>query len=525
MAVYALDSYTYDSSIKEENFVLHSLENPVLVGGQETQYIMDTNFIYGFKTPEQARLGSLFKPIGLPKSSLNFFLSAPLIKPLELSGQWKASIWVNSTAYKPVGFTVELLEISSSGSVIYTTGQQSPIVISSIGEHLDVQVTNYVLVSPINHVFQEGSAIEVRVEVNAGSSSETRIWFDAPMYPSKVILPCMDYARPVSMKTYNWEGIGTDAFDIDAASDKRIVEISANVTDPFGGYDIASVKLDIFYNNTQRVAGPMTMTFVDFEIGQRLYAINWTYPSNMLRGNYSAVISVVDNNGVYFEKLNGNPDPFIESATHPFVLGPIVYYNPRITIRDADGEPVPEAQVFVSYPNVARDELPLLTDMNGTIVLTKIVPANYSLTVVWKNSVVAHSGIYVDSDGPFNVIANVYSLTVTVVDNGDKPVSEAYVFAYRDRLGYGFGATDEEGAVVFKVPSGIYDLETHFSSTYLLSHVSSNFTKPDLSIGESTQITLKLNDYPPPLWTTIGFMVVLTGAVLLVVILMIIRRN
>jgi hypothetical protein len=245
----------------------------------------------------------------------------------------------------------------------------------------------------------------------------------------------------------------------------------------------------------------------------------------MLRGNYSAVISVVDNNGVYFEKLNGNPDPFIEEATHLFSLGPIVYYNPLITIRDSDGDPVPEAQVFVSYSNVARDELPLLTDMNGTIVLSKVVPANYTLTVIWKNSVVAHSGIYVDSDGPFNVTAAVYSLIVTVVDNGDKPVSEAYVFAYRDRLGYGFGATDEGGVVEFKVPSGTYDLETHFSSTYLLSHVSSNSTKPDLSIGESTQVTLKLNDYPPPLWTTIGFLVVLTGAILLVVILMIIKRN
>ncbi len=420
---------------------------------------------------------------------------------------------------------VEIKEISSTGTILYETGQQSPTVISSIGEHLDVQVTNFVLVAPITHTFQNGSTIQATIEINAGSSSENRVWFDSPLYPSKVILPSTDYARPVNIKTYATDGTLTDIFDIDAPTDKRTITISANITDPYGAYDIASAQATILYNATQHIAGPITMALTQPGTTTQLYSAAWTIPANALPGNYTAVVTVKDNNGIYHSQQTGSPEPYTEQGTHTFQIGPITYLNPTIQINDDTGDPLPDAQVLVTYPNGARDELPRHTTFNGTLTLTRVIPADYTLTILWKNSLVAHTTLKIESDGPYNVTTKVYSLNVTVNDNAAKPVTGAYVFAYRDGLGYGFDVTHANGGVELKVPEGTYDLETTYATTYLLSSVTASANKPDVLIQNSTTITLTLTDYPPPIWTTLGFILVALGAVFFFIILLIIRRN
>lgn len=359
------------------DFILHALEEPAVVGGQETKYIMDTTHEYSFLTLEQARSGSLIKPIGLPKITLNFFLSPILTSPVTLNGQWKASIWANSTAYKPATFTIQLREVSATGAILWDTGQQSPTVTSSIGEHVDVQVNNYVLQAPLAHTFQTGSTIQTTIEVNAGSSAETRIWFDSPLYPSKVTFPSTDYARPVEIKTYTSDGTLTTMFDIDAPTGKRTISIQTNVTDPYGAYDIAAVQATIIYNSTQRVAGPFTIALDT----SGSYSANWTYPITVLPGNYTAVILVTDNNGRYHAKDTVQADPYTESGTHNVQVGPITYYNPVIHIVDDVGDPIPDAQVLVTFPNGSRDELPRSTSLTGTFTLTRVIPADYVLAV------------------------------------------------------------------------------------------------------------------------------------------------
>lgn len=72
--------------------------------------------------------------------------------------------------------------------------------------------------------------------------------------------------------------------------------------------------------------------------------MNWSYPTTALLGNYTVIVSVIDNNGYYHYNETGTYVPFIEEETHIFTMGIIVYYDPAFLITDDADEPLPNAQ-------------------------------------------------------------------------------------------------------------------------------------------------------------------------------------
>lgn len=99
-----------------------------------------------------------------------------------------------------------------------------------------------------------------------------------------------------------------------------------------------------------------------------MYEANWSYPLNAHLGNYTVKISVMDNNGHYHNIDTGSHAPFIEHATHIFSIGIIVYHNPTFRILDDVNDPLPKAQVYVTWLNGSRDVLPRYTSVNGSII-------------------------------------------------------------------------------------------------------------------------------------------------------------
>jgi hypothetical protein len=91
-------------------------------------------------------------------------------------------------------------------------------------------------------------------------------------------------------------------------------------------------------------------------------------------------------------------------------------------------------------------------------------------------------------------------------------VHGAYVVIYTHvGIVYDFGMTDSAGQAVFQLPSsdneviGLYTLEVHYSTTYWLTAVTTTTTTRSVSVTSSRPITITLNEFPPALWTTIGF--------------------
>ena len=240
----------YLNVAKPMEFYFHYSDLPVIVAGLETKFIFNTTRDFRFLTQEEAYANSFYKPVGLPKIAVDFYLYPNLAGSVTFNGSWQVFVWANASAYKPATFTVQFREITVGGVVNWDSGAIVPTVTSSIGAYVDVPVYCYNLtVSNLGHTFSAGTTIHVHVEVNTGSASDTRIWYDSPLYPTKVILPAQDYARPAYVKTYAFDGSETTLFYYNWSESQRKVIVSANVTDPFGGYDIYKVNVTIIDPN------------------------------------------------------------------------------------------------------------------------------------------------------------------------------------------------------------------------------------------------------------------------------------
>jgi len=500
----------YLNVAKPMEFYFHYSDLPVNVAGLETKFIFNTTRAFRFLTQEEAYANSFYKPVGLPKIAVDFYLYPNLAGPVTFNGSWQVFIWANASAYKPATFTVQFREITVGGVVEWDSGLLNPTVTSSIGAYVDVPVYCYNLTVPhLAHTFNAGTTLHVHVEVNAGSSSDTRIWYDSPLYPTKVILPAQDYARPAYVKTYAYDGFETTLFYYNWSEGQRKVIVRANVTDPFGGYDIYKVNMSIVDPNGVYVIDNMDM--VRTSDGQwitgyaHIYEANWTYPSTVALGNYTIIITVIDNNGFYNEEETGSYNPFIEEATYTFTMGIIVYYDPAFLVTDDTGAPLPEAQVHITWPNGTVETVPRYTSAKGFINLTHVLPGNFGFTVLWKDVTVAQENIYVDSNGPYTIKTKVYQLTVQVYGNDGAPIHGAYIIVYtQSGIGVGLNISNAAGKAVFKLPPGNYRIEAYYVSSYWLSVITTS-TSEQASLTSTTTKNIVLKDYPPPLWTTTGF--------------------
>jgi hypothetical protein len=502
-------SASYSGVVKPMEFYFHHSDAPVTVAGLQTKYIINTTRLFSFLTLEEAYANSFYKPIGQPKIVVDFYLYPNLAGPVTFNGSWQVFIWVNSSAYKPATFALHFKEITTGGNVLWDSGALDLTVTSSIGAYVDVPVYCYNLTVTLAHIFNPETTLLVEVEVNAGSSADTRIWYDSPLFPSKVILPAEDYARPVWVKTYSADNSETSTFYYNASESERMVIVRANITDPFGGYDIYKVNLTIVDPESNLVINNEDMARVSDGLWlikySSLYEVNWSYPTTVSLGNYTVIVSVIDNNGYCHYNDTGAYSPFIEEETCTFTMGIIVYYDPAFLITDDVGEPLPNAQVYITWRNGTTDTLPRYTTTNGFINLTKVPAGNYGFIVLWKDLVVKQTTVYVDSNGPYTIKTHVFQLTVNVFGKDDSPIHGAYVIVYtQSGVGYGLNITDSAGKAVFKLPSGTYRIEAYYVADYWLTTVKSSAVE-HVTMSTSTSKNLILTDFPPSIWATTGF--------------------
>jgi len=503
----------YTATAKPMEFYLHHTDVPVQVAGVQTKYIINTSQLFKFQTQDEANANSFYKPPGLPKITVDFYLYPNLAGPVTIDGSWQVFLWINGSAYKPTTFALNFKEITIGGAVLWDSGATNPTVTSSVGSYTDVPVYNYNLSTQLTHAFNPDTTIQVSVEVNAGSSADTRIWYDSPLYPSKVILPAKDYARAATIKTYNTENEETTLFNHNWTTDQRKVFIRANVTNPFGGYDTYRVNATLLdpEGNPVIVNKEMTRTSNgQYETSYaQTYELNWSYPSTALLGNYTVIITVIDNNGRYRQEQTGSYSPFIEEKTQTFTIGIITYYDPTFLVTDDADDPLPEAQVYITWRNGTTDTLPRYTSINGQITLTQVEPGNYGFTILWKDMVVKQITIRVESNGPYTIKTQVYELTVRVLGNNGNPVHGAYVVVYtQSGIGYRLDITDSAGRATFKLPSGTYKTEAYYAADYWLTIVRTSATQ-QVTVTSSTTQNLVLTEYPPALWTTMGFLLLM----------------
>ena len=508
----------YQGQAKPIEFYLHNLSTPVNVGGIQTTHVINTTKAFSYQTVEQARANSFHKPVGQPKIDVPFYLYPNFASQVTIDGSWEVSLWINASAYKPTTFSVQYQEISYDGQTIWDSGQINPTVTSSIGSYTDVPILNYKLSTQLTHTFKASSTLLVTAEVNAGSTAETRIWYDSTTYQSKVTLPATDYARAVTIETYNSEGDQTTNFALNTTDANRVVRIDANVTDPFGGYDAYQVNITITDPEGKRVIDNKNMTMLPNAQWQtscsNIYELKWSYPSTAAIGNYSIIITVIDNNGYNSLQSIGNYGPFIEQNQAAFSIGIIAYYNPVIKIVDDNNSPLPGAAVYVTWRNGTVEQAARSTDQNGTIELANAPGGQYGFTVYYKNQIVQQTTLQINSNGPYTIRTLVYQLDVQVLSNNKQPVNNAFVVIYT-LLGDGvaINITETAGNAIVRLPTGIYTIEAYFIADYWLTPIKTNATA-QITLSQSTLKQVVLTDYPPAIWTTAGFWLLIAAIII-----------
>jgi len=203
---------SYSATPKPMEFFFHNSDAPVNVAGLQSKYVMNTTRSFKFSTQQDAYANSFYKPLGQPKIDVDFYLYPNFAGPVMIDGKWQVFLWVNASAYKPTGFSLGFQEITVGGNLLWDSGPLNPTVTSSVGAYVDVPVYNYNLSVTLSHNFTAGTTLHVQAEVNAGSAADTRIWYDSHLYPSKVILPALDYARASSIKTHAYDNSETALF-------------------------------------------------------------------------------------------------------------------------------------------------------------------------------------------------------------------------------------------------------------------------------------------------------------------------
>ncbi len=232
-----------------------------------------------------------------------------------------------------------------------------------------------------------------------------------------MILPAVDHGHPAKIWTEDSTGFVTSAF---LATPGLKVLVNANVTDPFGGYDVNATTIGS--KNTMAtltITAPNGTTIVS---GQRMTLMSGGLPglNNILQynvtlplgmpGQYSVVVTSTDNSGN------------VEQLTFTFTLGQT--YKLGVYIVDSKNRPLPGSILtvwsgsFQVFSGIASSS----GTVNGTLV-----SANYTMRVSWQGVTVYQSTISFATNTNLILVTAVYDPTILVVDDTGSTLSGALV--------------------------------------------------------------------------------------------------
>jgi len=119
---------SYTGSAKPMEFYLHYLDTPVNVAGIQTKYVINTTQWFRFQTQQDAYINSFYKPTGQPKIAVDFYVYPNFAGPVTIDGSWQVFLWINGSAYKPTGFTLQFQEVTVGGATLWDSGAINPTV-------------------------------------------------------------------------------------------------------------------------------------------------------------------------------------------------------------------------------------------------------------------------------------------------------------------------------------------------------------------------------------------------------------
>jgi len=308
------------------------------------------------------------------------------------------------------------------------------------------------------HTFSASSTIRFVLTVNPGASGAgvgsqytnvTVFWDSCHRFDSRLLVQTQNPLTIDDCGTKDHDGGVTNGF-VDEGN--TTMSFFANISDPYGGYDVRWVNITVRDPNGTALAGlddiPMVRVAGSDMSAVSQYELRWNYTETPV-GVYSYEIWAVDNSGMttfyYFSQLAF--EPFDELAIGSFAIG--IIHNLAVHLNDSMDEPLVGA--LVTY-----DGAPSAVS-NDTGWANMIVFGNGTLSVYWRDVLVNTSEVNVTGDQVVYADCSVFYPELIVVDSlGASLPSAAVFFEYPDGEALPVRVSDNIGSVgvISQVPIG-----------------------------------------------------------------------
>lgn len=411
-----------EEELKNKTFYMYRVEDAVDVGGRTTKEMYNTTYPEetGSKTEE-----SFFQVL------VDWYLYPELAGDVTLGGSSTLNVWARASVDGGAELTYELYEVDPDGEEeLIAEGEEERFIETEWGSHeIPIEIDEYTV--------SEGSSLKVTFDLWGDASTAYEIAYgghieedENMMADTNVTLPTYDYLRVPGVHTEDHEGEVTNLFNPDA--ENKDISMHANITDPFGGYDIRWVNLTL--------VGPdgvifddhaMERTYGYFDSYISTYELPWDY-TDQPEGTYEITVRAVDQNGMLAYEETGSFEGHEEYGEHSFVIGGLDHYV-NIRLEDDHGEILEDTEVNLKVgadTTFSTDT----TDEEGIVNFT-VANATYEITVIWQDvEVETNRTLDVeevgdrDSDDPFDLTAGIYYPTLEILDREDVSVQDANVY-------------------------------------------------------------------------------------------------
>ena len=270
-----------------------------------------------------------------------------------------------------------------------------------------------VTIPGVNHVFPAGHDISLMFSISGGASAYYGIWYGNATYDSRIEFQTSSHMLLNDVYTLNYLNQPKANFELNLT--QKIVKIRANLSDPFGGYDVKSVKMTLRDPLNAVILNNVTMVKIaGTPIGfYSLYEYQWNY-SSAAEGKYNAIVWAVDNNGYnqYYHRAQYNYGNYWKEGFVDFWIGGLPA-NYHVHVLDSKDKPLAGALVTADRGGIASKNT---TDANGMAGMA-VFPTQYTFKVYWQDIEVAVQQVQVVDQGSVVIKAAVFYPTIKVLDS------------------------------------------------------------------------------------------------------------
>jgi len=307
------------------------------------------------------------------------------------------------------------------------------------------------------HTFNASATIRFVLTINPGASGAgvgsqytnvTVFWDSYHLFDSRLILKTQNPMTIDSSATSDFARQLKNGF-IDEGN--TTMYFTANVSDPYGGYDIRWVNLTVRAPNGTVIpeldSEPMIRITGSDAAQVSVYELSWDY-GGMPTGLYTYDVWAVDDSGMtyYYYFAQYTFQPYDELLANTFAIG--VIYNLEVHLNDSLGMPLEGATV--NYDGATALS-------NDTCWASLTVFGNGTMAVYWHSILVYSSLVNLTEDSILFVTCEVYSPELRLVDSQSQPLPSATVFfeyADGERLPVLMSGIDGSIGVIDQAPAG-----------------------------------------------------------------------